>query len=436
MRVTLIDSGRAPGLGQRLERRLRAAGVSTRLFQASDLPVAHCKGCFDCWTKTPGRCTTQDAGGEITAAAVASDVVLFLTELTFAGYDADCKRSLDRMLGIISPFFQRVDGAIHHQPRYENSPALGVVATLSEGVDASPREKAILDEVVRRNAVNFHAPRAHVWFRTDGCPRAGDQRELEDAVVEWSTRRGLVGDSDRPRVRPFPADLSPSSTSAVPRSALLLVGSGRPPGASTSEVLGRSLLAHLERAHVATATAFGRQAIHPSGRRRLLEAIDAADLLVVAAPVYCDGLPSVLTSVLESLATEGLAGKQIAALINHGFPGPRHGETAAAMVEAFADRAGAAWVGGLVRAEGGVIHGRPLETLGGMVTPTREALALAAAALAEGKAVPVEAVEQMARPILGSQMYTWLGNMGWKRAAKRHGLKAEDLRARPYETAH
>ena len=52
-------------------------------------------------------------------------------------------------------------------------------------------------------------------------------------------------------------------------------------------------------------------------------------------------------------------------------------------------------------------------------------------ALAEGKPVPQEAIESMAKPITPTWMYALLGGLGWKRRAKKHGAQKK-LRDRPY----
>jgi hypothetical protein len=59
------------------------------------------------------------------------------------------------------------------------------------------------------------------------------------------------------------------------------------------------------------------------------------------------------------------------------------------------------------------------------------ALDLAAAALAEGNPVPERAVRLMARRIIWSRLYTWLGGRGWRRRAAERGI-AERLNDRPY----
>jgi hypothetical protein len=49
------------------------------------------------------------------------------------------------------------------------------------------------------------------------------------------------------------------------------------------------------------------------------------------------------------------------------------------------------------------------------------ALGLAAEALAVGEPIPDRAVQRMARPVVWSRLYTWIGSRGWRRqAAENH----------------
>ena len=56
---------------------------------------------------------------------------------------------------------------------------------------------------------------------------------------------------------------------------------------------------------------------------------------------------------------------------------------------------------------------------------------MAAVALAAGEAVPGESVELLAKPLIPGWLYIFMGNRGWKRVAKKNGVKGE-LYNRPY----
>jgi hypothetical protein len=221
--------------------------------------------------------------------------------------------------------------------------------------------------------------------------------------------------------------------------AVLLVGSAKPPGTSTSESLGAYLFARLAERDVATST------LRVSGNcaspvdRRLMAALTDANLFVLATPIYVDSLPYLVTRTLESIAARRNRGNRgtrcaFAALVNCGFPEAAQCRTALDIAEAFARRAGFNWAGGLALGEGGAIDGKPLEALGWLTRHVRSGLDLTAAALADGAPIPAAAVEQLARPMMPARLYTMMANSGWILQAGRNGVLFS-LNATPYDAS-
>jgi hypothetical protein len=220
------------------------------------------------------------------------------------------------------------------------------------------------------------------------------------------------------------------------RRAVLLIGSAKPAGGSTSEALGRYLITALERGGVQTTTLTVNRSAARRDDQRLAAALENADLFILATPVYVDSLPYLVTRTLEWLVasrqrTWPSCSCAFVALVNCGFPEAGQCVTAVDIARAFAHRALFDWAGGLALGEGGVIDGRSLEELGGMTKNVRAALDAAAAALLEGAPVPRDAIARLARPIIPVSLYTFMGNAGWKRRAKRNNVRSE-LSARPY----
>jgi hypothetical protein len=118
-------------------------------------PIAYCRGCFECWTTTPGVCRTGDAGPALARRLIGSDLVVFLTPITFGGYSSELKKALDRSIGLVMPFFQRIDGETHHRRRYARFPALLGLGVLPA---PDPDDEALFRTLLRRNALNMHAP--------------------------------------------------------------------------------------------------------------------------------------------------------------------------------------------------------------------------------------------------------------------------------------
>jgi hypothetical protein len=217
--------------------------------------------------------------------------------------------------------------------------------------------------------------------------------------------------------------------------AVLLVGSAKPSGTSTSEALGRYLCGRLAERGVATTVLFVGRSPQANAEARLSAALAEADLFVLASPVYVDSLPYLVIRALEHVfraTTPRRPQCRFAALINCGFPEAEQCRTALDITRAFARRTGLAWAGGLALSEGGAIDGRRIEELGGLGRHVRAALDCAAAALAEGRPVPSTASEQLARRLMPARVYTFMGNLGWRRRAVRNRA-GSTLGAKPFE---
>jgi hypothetical protein len=134
-------------------------------FTLRDLDIAHCVGCFGCWIKTPGICLIDDAARAIARAMVQSDLVIYLTPVTFGGYSSELKKMLDRSICLISPHFARVKGETHHKRRYKRYPSLLAVGVLPQPDGEGER---LFKTLVGRNAINLHSPAHAAGVVTDG----------------------------------------------------------------------------------------------------------------------------------------------------------------------------------------------------------------------------------------------------------------------------
>ncbi|MCB0082915.1 MAG: hypothetical protein KDE47_18375 [Caldilineaceae bacterium] len=219
--------------------------------------------------------------------------------------------------------------------------------------------------------------------------------------------------------------------------ALLLIGSAKPEGQSTSEMLGTYLLDQLVRHGYRGETYFVHRALRtPQRTQELLAALDQSDLFTLAFPLYVDSLPYLVTEALERIAAHRRAqptpaATRFVAIANCGFPEAQHNATALAICHAFARQTGMNWAGGLALGQGGAIAGRPLTAISGMARHAITALDLTATALCRGQPVPEEAVALMAKPLMPPFFYTMMGNMGWRLEAHRQGALGH-LRDQPF----
>jgi len=97
-----------------IETQLKAMGWQVDSLHLHEMDIAPCLGYFGCWVKTPGICVINDSGRAIPKKIVQSDLMIFLTPITFGGYSPELKKALDRSIPILLPFFKKVYGETHH----------------------------------------------------------------------------------------------------------------------------------------------------------------------------------------------------------------------------------------------------------------------------------------------------------------------------------
>jgi len=178
-----------PAIARHLQQALMVAGWNAEIVALCEQKIAYCLGCFDCWTKSPGLCKIDDDGRTVTAAMLASDLVIYLTPLTFGGYSSELKKALDRSICLVSPFFTRIDGEVHHKARYDRYPAiLGVgVATMPNAAQA-----AIFARLIERNALNLHAPAHAAVIVHDGDPATTTAAALVQALAHMNIDKKVM----------------------------------------------------------------------------------------------------------------------------------------------------------------------------------------------------------------------------------------------------
>ena len=120
-------------------------------FDLSSLNIAQCKGCFGCWTKTPGRCVIRDDATKVYPLIAQSDQVLYISHLKYGGYDSIMKTMLERAIPIQQAFIRIFQGETHHVQRAVTAKH----ATIIGYGDLAEEEKEIFKRLIARNANNM-----------------------------------------------------------------------------------------------------------------------------------------------------------------------------------------------------------------------------------------------------------------------------------------
>ena len=215
--------------------------------------------------------------------------------------------------------------------------------------------------------------------------------------------------------------------------ALILIGSPKP-GRSTSLSIGEYLKTKLKGHGMEVLIEnVGGSLKSENGPDDLLKLILDHDQIILIFPLYVDSLPWPMTRALEEIHARGdldkMKGKGLSSIINCGFPEASQIETATSICEMFARRMGMRWMGGLMLGGGGAISGRKLDSMGAMVRNVRKSLDITAGSLSRGEEISADAKKLMEKKLAPYKIYTYLGNVGWKKQAKKNKI---DLNATPY----
>jgi multimeric flavodoxin WrbA len=155
---------------------LKAKGWGVKAFALASMAIKPCRGCFSCWVKTPGRCVIEDDDQEVILRAWAeTDLIAFLTPITFGGYAPELKKALDRIIPVLLPFFISVRGETHHPQRYPRQRRLLAIGTQKQE-DAD--SESIFRHLVERNALNMGDVEATTLVLSGDISLAGIEKKL------------------------------------------------------------------------------------------------------------------------------------------------------------------------------------------------------------------------------------------------------------------
>ncbi len=161
----------------------------------------------------------------------------------------------------------------------------------------------------------------------------------------------------------------------------------------------------------------------------MVASMSRADVILLAAPLYVDGLPAPVIETLhrlleaKSVLVSGGNPPRMLALLNCGFIEAEQNYTAQMMVRVFSDNMGFQWAGGISLGAGGTMTKR-----------IRAALEMVSTALRDDILIP-DAVEVLTcKPIMKPWLYALGGSFMWRRWAKANGVR-DQLKAQPYKRA-
>jgi multimeric flavodoxin WrbA len=128
--------------------------------------IGLCRGCFHCWTKTPGACVIPDDMAELLPKFLASDIVVFATPLYVDNVSGLTKLFMDRLIPAVDPRMERdEDGESRHCKRQAKYPK---IAVLSNCGFPEQSHFHVLSLLFRRIARNIHSEVVAEIYRGEG----------------------------------------------------------------------------------------------------------------------------------------------------------------------------------------------------------------------------------------------------------------------------
>ena len=204
---------------------------------------------------------------------------------------------------------------------------------------------------------------------------------------------------------------------------------------AVSQLLARRAETHLKNDPLSTQMISVRETLMHHKTDQVFSTIQHANAIVLLFPLYFFCMPAMLTRFLQDFAAEyprAAHPANVYAIVNCGFPEPEINQEAIRVVECFARQTGRTFCGGVMVGCGGMLLGaqnapfmRPIfERIDDLFTRVGHDAC-------SDKPIPAEIVKVSVK--FPRKMYFLAGNAGWIAAAKKYGLRKNDLKRKPYQ---
>ncbi len=164
------------------------ATAAIETIDVHGLHIEPCRGCFHCWTTTPGTCVIRDAMGELLAKIIKADLIIWSFPLYYYGMPSTIKALLDRHLPLNLPFITASPESGHiHPRRYENKPAANVVISTCGFYSIKNNYEALIkhcDLLFKNDYVKILCPEGELFSRKE----LGDRTEQYLSYVRQAGR--------------------------------------------------------------------------------------------------------------------------------------------------------------------------------------------------------------------------------------------------------
>lgn len=149
------------------------------IFHLDTMNLRYCTGCWSCWWKTPGRCIIKDDADKIFTSVINSDFLIFASPLIAGFVSSSLKKITDRLIVLLHPYIQFINGESHHRKRYDKYPPFGLL--LKKEKDTDDEDIQIVKDIYDRLALNFHSTQQYL--------KLIDENSVDEVLLETTKNK-------------------------------------------------------------------------------------------------------------------------------------------------------------------------------------------------------------------------------------------------------
>jgi multimeric flavodoxin WrbA len=110
-----------------------SAGAQVETIKVRSHNIRGCSGCYNCFSKTPGKCSQKDDMREILEKINLADLIVFVSPLYFFSISSQLKAFIDRMLPLMEPWMEIQSNIVTHSMRQKNRKNIPMVVFSAGG---------------------------------------------------------------------------------------------------------------------------------------------------------------------------------------------------------------------------------------------------------------------------------------------------------------
>ena len=251
--------------------------IEVEVVDTSDMKIAHCMGCNQCWLKTPGICAIKDDYEKIIKKLVETENLWIVSDTRFGFLDYKGKRVMDRIMPMLNMTIGFRDGWMRHELRYH---ALNIGLLYKGAAD-----QAMMEDWCKRTAANIGGQSLGA-IALD--PQSAISSEARESPVMPGPIKHLVIINGSPRVAKF----------------------------SNTDKIIHSFVKGLEETGITWE-------LHNLSNRKEWDAAREAFLthehILIAFPLYVECIPSMMLEFLGTLPSERKQPAQLSFLLHGGM---------------------------------------------------------------------------------------------------------------------